>query len=129
MFFDFNQNNSGGFFIVNDKVCNRIFIEADNAKEAISKAEELGCYWHGVAAGLDCPCCGDRWYKPFDDDKGISFPYTYSKRYVFNDIEDYAQFLADNFGWTIPEARIYYKNGEAVEIFSKLKYLKNKGGK
>ncbi len=29
MFYLFNQNNSGGAFIVNDKVCHRLFIEAD----------------------------------------------------------------------------------------------------
>lgn len=30
MFYLFSQNNSGGSFIVNDKVCHRLFIEADD---------------------------------------------------------------------------------------------------
>nr|DAQ95528.1 MAG TPA: hypothetical protein [Caudoviricetes sp.] len=35
MFYLFNQNNSGGSFIVNDKVCHRLFIEADDGREAL----------------------------------------------------------------------------------------------
>lgn len=61
MFYGFNQNNSGGHFVVDDSLCHRLFIEADDKDEAISKAEELGCYWDGVDKGIDCPCCGDRW--------------------------------------------------------------------
>lgn len=30
MFFDFCQNNSYGYFVVDEKVCHRLFIEADN---------------------------------------------------------------------------------------------------
>ena len=29
MFYEFDQNNSGGHFTVNDKVCHRLFIEAE----------------------------------------------------------------------------------------------------
>lgn len=56
----FKQNNSGGSFIVDDKVCNRLFIEAKSFDAAVKKAEELGCYWDGVDNGIDCPCCGDK---------------------------------------------------------------------
>lgn len=65
MFYEFQQNNSGGVFVVNDVLCHRLFIEANNADEAIHKAEELGCYWNGVEEGKDCPCCGDRWSRYF----------------------------------------------------------------
>ena len=61
-FYQFTQNNSGGSFESNDKVCHRIIIEANNEDEAIYKAESLGCYWNGVSNGNDCECCGDRWY-------------------------------------------------------------------
>lgn len=59
--YNFTQNNSGGYFDVDDKVCNRLFIEAESFDDAIKKAEELGCYWYGVNKGIDCPCCGNRW--------------------------------------------------------------------
>ena len=162
MFYEFNQNNSGGHFVVNDKLCHRLFIEADNEYEAIKKAEELGCYWYGVAEGRDCSCCGDRWHKdwlePVNMEKFMNKGYRayvydgiynntisewnkrygkydvveppkwdeeYSRRYLgrikFNNIEEYAQLLADEYGWTTPDARIYYKDGVVKEIFKRKK--------
>ena len=160
MFYEFNQNNSGGHFVVDDKLCHRLFIEADNECEAINKAEELGCYWYGVSEGRDCSCCGDRWNKdwlrPVDMDKYMTAGYRVNvydgiytntmerwnekygkyefaeaphwekhdwgtKEYVgaikFNNIEEYAQFLADEYGWTTPDIRIYYEDGTVKEIF------------
>ena len=66
-FYEFSQNNSGGTFTVDDDLCGRLIIEADSPEDAISKAEDLGCYWDGVAKGIDCPCCGDRWYRNPDE--------------------------------------------------------------
>lgn len=160
MFYKLEQNNSHGYFEVNDKLCHRLFIEADSAEDACLIAEELGCYWDGVDGGVDCPCCGDRWSRYADEvdvDRyrkegyeltvfdGIftdtvaewnrryggyeiivnphleTSEYTSSRYYVgtvrFNTIEEYAQYLADEYGWTTPDARIFYKNGEVKEIF------------
>lgn len=162
MFYEFDQNNSGGSFVVNDEVCHRLFIEADSEEQAISKAEELGCYWNGVADGIDCPCCGDRWsryaekidlvkyaaegyevsiydgiysdtvakwnsrYGKFQVIKPPKFKKVFSSRvYVgsicFADIAEYAQYLADEYGWTTPDARVYYKDGRVSEIHSSKK--------
>jgi predicted 3-demethylubiquinone-9 3-methyltransferase (glyoxalase superfamily) len=60
-FFLFSQNNSGGSFIVNDKVAEYVIIEANKASHANSDAEEIGIYFSGVSTGDDCGCCGDRW--------------------------------------------------------------------
>ena len=68
-FYEFSQNNSGGSFVTDSKLCHRLFIEAKNEEEAIEIAESLGCYWNGVNEGLDCPCCGDRWYNSPDEIK------------------------------------------------------------
>ena len=167
MFYQFDQNNSYGRFDVNDKVCHRLFIEADNENEAIAKAEELGCYWHGVAEGIDCSCCGDRWRKScisqcdFHDKKfdcytvstynglGKSGEEKWQERYGcyeiiespswkrtysmlsyegkvrFKDIEEYAQYLADKYGWTSPDVRIYYKDGMVKEIYSRKEGFEN----
>jgi hypothetical protein len=38
-------------------------------------------------------------------------------RMKMNSIEEYAQVMADLYGWTKPDIRIFYKNGEAKEIF------------
>lgn len=159
MFYEFIQNNSYGYFDVNDKVCHRIIIEADSGSEAIEKAEEIGCYWDGVSKGIDCSCCGDRWSEYYNEidvkslQKGYeAFIYTevypnyveeWEKRYgmyqrvtefsiknedesfqsygcriAFRDIEEYAQYLSNKYGWTNPDTRIYYKNGEVKEIFT-----------
>lgn len=58
-FYEYKQNNSGGYFHINNKVCGTIFIEADSSDEANRIAEQLGCYWDGCDKGLDCTCCGD----------------------------------------------------------------------
>ncbi len=123
--FKFDQNNSFGVFEVNDKVCHNIFIEAENYKEARKKALSLGIYFNGVYKGIDCPCCGDRWS---DYEYVVKLPKlvneyipTHNNECIKKEIttiEDYAQFLADYYGWTKPDARIYYANGKILEIYS-----------
>lgn len=144
-FYEFNQNNSGGSFVTNENLCHRIIIQADNQQEAIRKAEEFGCYWNGCDDGIDCPCCGDRWYESPDE---LTFPKyigTFTKTeadkisgknnltvienekrkdrwdIVFGTPEAYAQYLADNYGWTSPDVRIFYKDGTKSEIFTNIK--------
>lgn len=68
MFYTFRQNNSGGKFVENNDLAVNTVIEANSLKEAINKAEEIGIYFDGCDDGIDCPCCGDRWYRPWDDD-------------------------------------------------------------
>lgn len=109
--YEFSQNNSGGYFDVTDTVCHRLFIEASNFCDAIDKAEELGCYWNGVEVGLDCPCCGDRWNHYYDE------PIDLSK--YNGDIRVYVQELADKYGWTSPDGRIFYVDDRVEEIYSK----------
>lgn len=115
-FYEFDQNNSGGYFVEDDKLCHRLFIEATTLEEAIDKVEGLGVYFNGCEDGIDCSCCGDRWYEPWGDD-GLTFPYTYSEAKTFQTIEEFAQYLAAKYGWTKPDARIFYKDGRVVEIF------------
>jgi hypothetical protein len=117
-FYEFNQNNSGGYFIVNNLVSHTMFIEAKDWCDAVSKAEELGCYWNGVSAGLDCSCCGDRWNKPWDEEP-MEFPIDFGDGKFFRNIEEYAQFLSDKYGWTSPDIRIFYSDGNIKEVFSK----------
>lgn len=165
-FYEFSQTNSGGSFEVDDKLCHRLIIEAESEEEALSIAEELGCYWDGVNNGNDCPCCGDRWHRSasevdietynekwngmeisewqtgsvVDHDKAIEElkikypnvewsvnPQAEDKygsvrvtgKIRLRNIEEYSQLMADQFGWTKPDIRIFYKNGEVKEIFSK----------
>jgi hypothetical protein len=116
-FFEFTQNNSGGSFDCDEYVAHRVLIEAENADEAILKGESLGMYWDGCESGMDCDCCGDRWYKPWGRGEK-EFPYKYSPNNTFQTPEDYMQYMADIYGWTKPDGYIYYKNGNKVSIFS-----------
>ena len=115
--YEFNQNNTGGGFDVDDKVCHRVVVEAKDEKEAISIAEELGCYWDGVANGMDCECCGDRWYESPSEIDLKSVRESYKED--FSNLDEYFQFMADYWGWTKPDIRVFYKDGTVKEIFSK----------
>ena len=60
MIYSFNQNNSGGYYT---KPAKHIIVkDARDEKHATEIALKVGMYFDGVAAGLDCDCCGDRWY-------------------------------------------------------------------
>ena len=69
MWYDFRQNNSGGYF----NGPRFVLVEADSYEEANALAENAGVYFdfRGVNRLLsDCPCCGPRWSKAteYDDD-------------------------------------------------------------
>jgi hypothetical protein len=63
-YFEYAQNNSFGTFVIDDNVGIGpfVWIEAIDTRHANARAESLGIYFDGCAEGLDCPCCGDRWY-------------------------------------------------------------------
>ena len=143
-FYEFDQNNSGGSHSVDSNLCHRLIIEAMNENEACDIAEGMGVYFNGCDDGMDCPCCGDRWYRPsemnapyqygsFKEDEAIKIvekyggdivdskytAYRKEKRFdVLLSIENYAQYMADEYGWTSPDIRIFYKNGDVKEIES-----------
>ena len=60
MIYSFNQNNSGGYYTEPAK--HVIVKDARDEKHAAEIALDAGVYFDGVADGLDCDCCGDRWY-------------------------------------------------------------------
>lgn len=72
--FRFNQNNSGGSF-VHDAAAGigaNVWIEAHTHDGAIARAQDIGLYFDGVRDGMDCECCGDRWYMPSSHDASDS---------------------------------------------------------
>lgn len=147
-FYEFRQNNSGGKFVTDDKLCKWLFIEADDEKEANDKAKEMGVYFNGCEDGKDCSCCGDRWSSPDE----IKLPYRYGElslkdakksgqkyekttwrfmgthdpnpnRYdlIFDNIEEYAKYVVGRYNLigTNPAARVFYNHGQVVEIEGK----------
>ncbi len=76
-FYTFNQNNSGGYFIVSDNygVCEFVIIEAATFYDAYSKLESIG---DNVSNMFNyCTCCGERWSNYGDDDDGTETPEIY----------------------------------------------------
>lgn len=66
--YHFNQNNSGGSFH-HDAAAGigaNVWVEAHTFDEACARARNIGLYFDGVSDGIDCECCGDRWYEPSD---------------------------------------------------------------
>lgn len=115
MFYTFSQNNSGGRF---HPPAIFVIVEASSPYEANHRAEhEVGLYWDGVHAGRDCPCCGDRWDKLFDDDHGTESPtdengniFWYDEPYTGN----FRKIMAKND--KVPFAMVYYLDGTTSAI-------------
>lgn len=60
----FHQNNSYGIWIGPQN----IHVEAIDLDHACRRAEEeAGVYFNGCRDGKDCSCCGDRWYRPYEE--------------------------------------------------------------
>ncbi len=82
-FFEFNQNNSGGYFDTDDNVCHRVIIEAETeeqAKEIFKPMIEN--------ASSSCPCCGDRWGGYCDEKTLDDFKNGYSAT-IYTHYKDY----------------------------------------
>ena len=56
MFVWFDQNNSGGYFVIDENFDENVIIESEDIGAACEKLNELGADEHD-----SCPCCGDRW--------------------------------------------------------------------
>lgn len=105
MFYTFRQNNSGGYFEINDSVKHYVIIEANSAEEANNIASEnTVIYFDGVYKNIDCECCGDRWYR-HDESDGTEVPTIYGV-----DVFKYEDTLSSY----RPEYVIYYKDGRIV---------------
>lgn len=142
-FFEYRQNNSGGRFDIDDTLTVRVIVEAKDQEQAIRIGENLGIYFNGCDEGLDCSCCGDRWYEPHevnlqygllsDDElkemtlayKGEIVPTRYKRRenkdkdFVFADVGEYARYMTDKWGYAMdkPDTRIFYLDGTVKEFF------------
>ncbi|AWY07634.1 hypothetical protein SEA_YOSIF_70 [Streptomyces phage Yosif] len=102
MFFEYNQNNSGGSFAFEDNaITHYVIVEADSAEEANRRAEEIGLYFDGDG---DCSCCGDRWYEQWDDRDGDKVPSIYGT--PIQDFDFSFKWMGDR-----PEAYVHFADG------------------
>lgn len=90
--FCFHQNNSGGYFNVNENEAHLVFIQARSAEEANGLAGDR--FDHSY-----CSCCGERW-NSVDEEEGSDEPKYYGKN---------ISSIVSSFG--IKEARLHYFDG------------------
>jgi len=111
-FFKFDQNNPGGRYDHDKFLTLRVIVEALCVEQAERIAEDKGIYYNGVNIGFDCPCCGDRWYRPDKYDEIKLDGQT---------IEEYAadwEFFEREFkDKGIPHTRILFLDGSVKEYF------------
>ena len=70
-YYDFNQNNSGGRYKIDENTGQNTIIAARDMSEANERAERLGIYFNGCRDGMDCDCCGDRWSEQYSESKDV----------------------------------------------------------
>ncbi|MFD5697873.1 DUF7296 family protein [Streptomyces lasiicapitis] len=115
-FFTFNQNNSGGGFDYDeqDGISHFVIVEADSAKGAIARAEDIGLYFDGYR---DCSCCGNRWSVCMDDDDATEAPEIYDRPAHEYFETPYAMKWIDGY-----EGFIHYKDGVTEGILKEEPY-------
>ncbi|MNB81421.1 hypothetical protein D3C75_282030 [compost metagenome] len=74
-YFHFRQNNSGGYFIVNDDVAINLIVEAMNANDAEQRMYDITADYSQY-----CSCCGERWSSWIDDEDGTTEPTIYGRK-------------------------------------------------
>jgi hypothetical protein len=116
MFYFFNQNNSGGDFIVRDPICPCVIIEADTVSDACERAVAIGIYFDGCDTGRDCECCGDRWHRPWSERVATEVPMVRGQ----TDLQKGA-----NTSWYVPVGELHtsviYKDGRIERYFKQAK--------
>ena len=103
-FYYFSQNNTGGSFRIKPEqgIAEYVIVEATSYKDANARAQHIGLYFDGKATGVDCSCCGSRWYAKYDEDGATEVPSVYGKP-----VESYADYFASGY-------YIHYIDGRIV---------------
>jgi len=104
-FYEFRQNNSGGYFDVNDNVSVLVIIEAETPQQALDKFDELI-----KNASGSCPCCGDRWNYILEDVESIELKDNQT-------IEQYADTALYESYKHSPRVILHYLNGEKRKFY------------
>ena len=106
MFYHFSQNNSGGVWCT---PAINVIIEADSPQEANDIARDNDLYFDGVDGGMDCECCGDRWY-PVSKEEGFNVPSVYGQELGI--VHKYSLTPIRWGSEKVPDAIVFFKNGD-----------------
>lgn len=127
MFYSFNQNNSGGSFVLDKKagITHFVIIEAKSVEDANQRAEAIGLYFDGCNDGRDCDCCGDRWSSASKWNESVkpkiyNLPINLRKKLIMHATEAKTAWRPDGKNYMMTwmedgfEAVIHYLNGKVV---------------
>lgn len=84
LWYHYNQNNSGGYFVSDDNVGEDVFIQAYSAEEANELMEAI--VYSSYEYSSYCHCCGERWY--INARQGYDEPSKYGKS-IFTGYKSY----------------------------------------
>lgn len=102
--FDYDQNNSGGYYYENEDVGCRVFVQAKNGSIADERM------WKITYDYMDfCECCGERWC--FYADEGTESPSVYGKK-----IEPDSESMNRIYGFFGSVAVFYFDDGRKVVV-------------
>ena len=111
-FWCFNQNNSGGSFVIDAArgLGHYVIVEASNVSDAHDRALRIGIYFGGPD---DCPCCGDRWHPAYGRE-GDALPSVYGtpvwgKTTIFEETLAFIHYLDG----TVERVDVRYASGSA----------------
>lgn len=93
-FLTYHQNNSGGYYMIDDNVKHYVIIEGYDLWQIEAFANKILEDYRNY-----CPCCGERWSSYFDETNLTDDPMIYGES-----VYDYKSF------WT-EQAIIYYLDG------------------
>ena len=100
--FRFSQNNSGGYFLVNEEVAEDVYVQAKNAEHAADRAAVIFFPYREF-----CECCGERWPTTAWEG-GFDVPTKYD--------EPASEIVADH--WQ-KQARLHHLDGNIETVFYK----------
>ena len=100
-FLTYHQNNSGGYYLIDDNVKHYVIIEGYDMWQIEAKANSVLSDYREY-----CSCCGRRWSSYFDDEDLTEEPMIYNKS-VYEYVSHWSE-----------QAIIYYLDGtrEVVDI-------------
>jgi hypothetical protein len=74
LYYLYRQYPSGGDYETTSTVAPIVVIQSHDPIKANFFAQTKGIYFDGIAKGLDCTCCDDRWTALSEDSKGHPKP-------------------------------------------------------
>lgn len=119
-FYEFTQNNSGGYFDVDENVSHRVIIEAETEEEAEEKFRPMIENQSG-----SCECCGERWWVSAEEVELERYKTDGYSATFYTHYKDYKERWKKLFGMFTRKSKPKIIKQKWGEEFGTLVYLQN----